>query len=340
MQKILILWLGAFGFAVAKHLGENNPDITIYASEINQDIYSSISETRKHPYFFEWVKLPENIELIPDMNEILPEIEIIISIIPCQFIGDAFSWMKENLKPGVTILNLSKWIDNSSMQTVSEKLKDILMDTSLNSLLPGEMKPQTYTYAYLAGGMIAQELVDTKQLGADIVTEDAEVWEALKTLFQSDFLDINLKIWNTKNTELYAALKNIVALILGYYEWQWAGASTLGYYLTGLLKEMKWVIELLHTPLNSPLTGEMKSQDIDFTDYALCWDIIATCFGWSRNRLLGNMLGEWKEISQALTELKKQKKIAEWYETLKWVYKLTAWKDWFKEINKFGKKYV
>ncbi len=316
MQKILILGLGAFGFAITKHLGENNPDITLYASEINPEIYKSILETRKHPYFFSWVKLPKNIKLITDTYKILPEIDIIISIIPCQFVWQAFLDMKENLKAWVTILNLSKWIDNSSMQTLSEKL---------NSLL----NPLPYTYAYLAGGMIAQELVNWTMLGADIVTENSEVWEILKKLFQSNSLDINLKIWKTKNTELYAALKNITALILGYYEWQWAWASMLWYYFSKLLGEMKQVIALLD--------GNFK---IDFTDYALSGDLIATCFGKSRNRLLGNMLWKWKDISQALTEFKSQNKIAEWYETLKWVYKLTAWKPWFEEINKFGKDFI
>lgn len=316
MKKILILWLGAFGFAVAKHLGENNPDTTIYASEINSEIYNSISATRKHPYFFEWIKLPENIELVSDTNKILPEIDIIISIIPCQFVGWAFSWMKEHLKAWVTILNLSKWIDNMSMQTVSEKLSDVLSWVD-------------YSYAYLAWGMIAQELVEGTMLWADIVTKNTEIWETLKELFQADALDINLKISSAKNTELYAALKNIIALILGYYEGQWVGASSRGYYLTKLLWEMKWVIALLD-----------GNTEIDFTDYALCWDLIATCFGWSRNRLLWNMLGEWKDISQALWELKAQNKIAEWYETLKWVYKLTQGKQWFEEINKFGRKYL
>ena len=329
MQKILILWLWAFGFAVAKHLGENNPDATIYASEINPEIYASISETRKHPYFFDGVMLPDNIQLLSDAKSFLPDVDVIISIIPCQFVWWAFSGMKKNLKTGVTILNLSKWIDNNSMQTVSEKLEEVLTDTSLNSLLPGEMKSQKHNYAYLAGGMIAQELVDGTMLGADIVTQNAEVGETLKTLFSSDSLDINLKIWNTKNTELYAALKNIIALIIGYYEWAGAGASTQGYYFSKLLIEMQWVITLLNW-----------DSEIDFTDYALSWDLIATCFGWSRNRLLGNMLWEWKDISQALAQLKGQNKIAEWYETLKWVYKITTWKEWFDEINMFGEKYL
>ena len=103
------------------------------------------------------------------------------------------------------ILNLAKGIDNRSLETISEKLVSLLL-------------PLPYTYAYISGGMIAQELIDGNMLGADIVTENREVGTYLKQLFQSESLAIQLKIENPKNTELYAALKNIVALILGYYE--------------------------------------------------------------------------------------------------------------------------
>lgn len=331
MQKnILILWLWAFGFAVAKHLGENNPELTLFASEINPEIYSSILETRTHPYFFEWVKLPWNIELIANTQDFLPSVDIIISIIPCQFVSGAFDTMKTFLKEGVTILNLSKWIDNTSMQTVSEKLSGILEWVD-------------YTYAYLAGGMIAQELIERNPLWADIVCEDFDIGSELQKLFLCDSLDINLKVTSAKNTELYAALKNIVALILWYYEWSWVGASSQWYYFSKLLEEMKWVIHLLTPPQSSSIEGEASENsqgEFDFTDYALSWDLIATCFWASRNRLLGNMLWKWTHIQDALLELKQQNKIAEWYETLKWVYHLTDGKAGFEEINNFGKKYI
>lgn len=316
IKNTLILWLWAFWFAVAKHLGENHPEMVFHASEINPEIFTSISETRKHPYFFEWVELPENVILVSDTNAFLPEVDIIISIIPCQFIWGAFTGMKEYLKPHVTILNLSKWIDNISLQSVSEKLIEVLWDID-------------YNYAYLAGGMIAEELVYRNTLGADIVCDDFDIWSELQSLFLSEDLDINLKIWDIKNTELYAALKNIIALILWYHEWRWEGASSRGYYFSKLLSEVKTLIEVL-----------WWNSHIDFTDYALSGDLVATCFGASRNRHLWNMLGEWKSISEALEELKTENKIAEWYETLKWIYKITQWKRGFEEINHFGKKYL
>jgi len=115
------------------------------------------------------------------MENLLPQIDIIISVIPCQFLGGAFEKMKDNLKNGVTILNLSKGINNQTLKVPSETLQEILQG-------------KNYTYAYLAGGMIAQELVDGKTLGADIACEDEEKGKVLKDLFQSNHLDIHLVI--------------------------------------------------------------------------------------------------------------------------------------------------
>lgn len=185
-----------------------------------------------------------------------------------------------------------------------------------------------YSYVYLAGGMIAEELIEKKVLGADIVTEDSEAGKIIQELFEGQNLHTKLKIWNPKNTELAAALKNIVALILWYYEGQGAGASTLGYYFSKLLWEVQNITKILW------------EKNIDFTDYALSWDLIATCFGNSRNRLLGNMLGKWTPIEEALAEMKTQRKIAEGYETLKGIQKVISGKDGFEEIGKFCEKYL
>lgn len=331
-----------------------------FASEKNTETFEYIEKTRKQPYFFQEHVLPENIILTHNIEEILPQTDIIISIIPCQFIASSFLEIQDFLKPWVVILNLAKGIDNTSLETISEKMSSFL-------------NPFSYTYAYLSGGMIAQELIDGNMLGADIVTENIEIGAYLKNLFESENLAIQLKIENPKNTELSAALKNVIALILGYYEGQWAWASTLGYYFTKLLGEMQWVIEILswdtplphlllkekeqakrnmqNVPSSSPLGEELRWRELsekefkrgiglDFTSFALSGDLIATCFGNSRNRLLGNMLGKGMDIEAALVELKAQKKIAEGYETLKGIQKIIAWKEDFEEITKFCEKYL
>ena len=101
MKTVGIIGTGNFGLAIAT-LAAKNQDVLIYGrrAEVVRDINQN--------HEAKGIKLPENIKLISDSTAILPEVDIIISVIPCQFIGGAFAGMKDSLKNGVAILNLSK----------------------------------------------------------------------------------------------------------------------------------------------------------------------------------------------------------------------------------------
>ncbi len=310
-MKTLVLGIGAFGFAILKHLAENNSDTTFYAYEKDEIVFSHVKENNSHPYFFDGVKLPNNIEYV-DVEDVLSDMDVVIIAIPAQFIAMSFEGLKSKLKPGVTLVNLSKWINNQTLQTTWESLSEILWNLE-------------YNYSVLAGGMIASELVEWNILGADIVTWNYGLGKQLEDLFWSDSLDINLIEWSTKNTELYSSLKNIFAIIIWYYEGQWLWKSSIWYYTCKVYKEIDDLIKLLGG------TSGWK-----FSDYANWWDLIATCFWKSRNRYLWELLWSWKNIAQVLEIMASENKLSEWYETLKWVYPYIKDRSGFEEIKKIG----
>ena len=106
-MKTLILGIGAFGFAVLKHISENNPDQTLYAYERDETVFSHVKQNHTHPYFFDGAKLPSNIEYV-EVDDVLSDMDIVIIAIPAQFIASSFEALKSKLKPGVTLVNLSK----------------------------------------------------------------------------------------------------------------------------------------------------------------------------------------------------------------------------------------
>lgn len=308
-MKTIIIWAWAFGFAIAKLLGENNPNLEIDLYDKNTETLNSLKDTRKHPYFFEWYYLPKNISIVYNLEK-LKEKDLVLLVLPTQFIRSFLSEIKDKLKSWVIILNLSKWIDNKLFKPVSEVAEEVL-------------KWKKYNYTVLSGGMIALEVVEKKPLWADIWISDEQIWERLKILFQNDYLKINLSK-KVKNIELYGSIKNILAIVVWYYEWAWYSYSSIGFEMVEFWKEMRWLIELM-----------WWEYHIDFGDYSLGWDIIATCFGDSRNRYLGKLLWSGTSIEEALNKLKYEKKHAEWYETIKWVYELVKYRDGFPMIKKF-----
>lgn len=267
----------------------------------------------KTSLFFKWYKLPNNIKIICDYNDIIWEVDLLIFAIPTQCIKEELQKLKWKLKPWVTILNLAKWIDLYNNITISQ-------------LINREFEKLDYNYAILSGWMIAEEVVKQKKIWADLACNNKEIWEKIRELFVNSYFKIDLRE-DILNIELYWSFKNILAIITGYYEWLWENASTIWYYINEFYNELKSLIKLY-----------WWNENIDFSYYSLWWDIIATCFGNSRNRYFWRLLWEGKSVEESLEILKKENKHSEWYETIKAVYSKIWDKKWFELVREFYNK--
>ena len=307
-MKTLTLWLWAFGFAINKLLWENNPQNTFYAFELNKEIIKALNNNREHPFFFDWYKLPTNIEILDSLDDILGDIDLLIIAMPAQFISSSIDNIKDKLKPWITILNLAKWIDIKSNNPISKVLSNILAGID-------------YNYSVLSWWMIASEVVEWKQLGADLWIIDTSIWNKIKKLLENKNLKIQIRE-DILNIELYWSLKNIMAIIVWYYEWKWEWKSSIWFRLIEFYNEMKDIIKLY-----------WWNENLDFSYYSLGWDIIATCFWNSRNKYFWNLLWSGMKINEVLEKLKAENKHAEWYETLKAVYSFVKDKEWFDNVK-------
>ena len=73
---------------------------------------------------------------------------------------------------------------------------------------------------------------------------------------------------------------------------------------------------------------------LDYGDFALGGDMIATCFGNSRNKYFGKLVGSGMTPLEAYAKLKEEKKHAEGYETLKGMKSFIEGKGNFSELEK------
>lgn len=283
-----------------KHIGDREDIVWLYATDKDEFSINFLKKFRRHPYFFEGVKVSEKIIFTTHPKDIIPSVDIIIIAVPSQRVVDLIEEIKPQLKKWVILLNLAKGINNETLETIGEGIKKLL-------------KKFPHYYGVLSWWMIAQELVNDAPLGADIGIVDAQMWEKLKRIFQYKNLEIQIVDHGIKNIELYGALKNVMSIVLWYYEGKWYASSTLGYYTCNLLKETRGIIKLLW--------GE---DDLAFDNYSFWGDIIASCFWESRNKYFGKLLWSGKTVEEALEMLAKEKKRAEGFETLKGIKKLLA----------------
>lgn len=314
-MKILTIWVWAFWLAVLKHLSTNHKNKTFYAYEKDEKSMDFMIKNKKNPYFFIWEKIEKNIEFIKNLYEILPTIDLIIIAIPNQFVKSFIKEIKNHLKPWVSFLNLSKWIDNQNLKTVSDNLNEELWDFK-------------YNYNVLSGWMIASELFYEKNLWAQIWYSNKVFAILLKDLFESKNLKIDLNP-NYKNIELFWALKNVLAIYVWYLEWQKQEFSSIWFHFCELFKDIeKLVVDL------------WWKENFDFSQYSLGGDIIATCFWNSRNRYFWKLVWSGKSILEALEILKSENKHSEWFETLKWIKEFIKNKDWYEELKKVIKIFL
>ncbi len=308
-MKTLIFWVWAFWVPILSHLSKLHENLEFYAYEKDANARENLMIERRSKYFFPEITFGKNVFFVEDPKDIISSVDLIILIIPNQFVGWIITEMKEFLKPWVTFLNLSKWINNTTFETVSDTLRSNLWGFE-------------YHYACLSGGMIASELALWKPLGADIWVSDLSLAIPLQNLFTSKSLTIRVTT-EYKNIELFWALKNIFALYVGYLEGSGYGASTVGYHFCLLYEELKKFLPII-----------WGSSDINFWTFALGWDMIATCFGDSRNKYFWKLVGSWKTPHEATEILKSEKKHAEGYETLKGIKTFLEGKSGFDEMNK------
>lgn len=77
---------------------------------------------RKSPYFFGEITFGENVVFLSDPREVLSEIDLVLLIVPNQFIAPTLLEYKNDFKDGVIFLNLSKGINNTTLETVSDTI--------------------------------------------------------------------------------------------------------------------------------------------------------------------------------------------------------------------------
>jgi glycerol-3-phosphate dehydrogenase len=77
------------------------------------------------------------------------------------------------------------------------------------------------------------------------VIKNQAIGEKLVHMFASPRLHVQLVCSDPKTTELYSSLKNVFAIILGYYQVQGLEMSSIGYYACKIYREIDELIGML-----------------------------------------------------------------------------------------------
>lgn len=302
MLKISICGTGHFGFALLKHLNrKNNLDYSLYAYDKDRKLIKYLKNKRKHPFHHNNISIGKEITFTTNIKELLDKTDILIMAVTSDAIESALKTIKPHINSKLIILNTSKALENKTGKRMSEIINKSLKNTK-----------HPFTIAMLAGGTIANDLLQDEPLGIDIACKNKKVLQVLRNTFVSD----NLNVYTTKDLagmEYASAFKNVISILAGI-------VSGLGFSYgseTHLISRAADEVEKLVT---TKLSGQKKTFSIG----SQCWgnDMWMSCTGKTRNREFGTLLGKKYTAKDALNKMEKEHKSVEGVNTLKVLKKI------------------
>ena len=304
-MKILVVWIGSFGFALSKYLADTkNVDISIYDKKL--DCLNCIKNNCKHPFFFENKKITNihNIHIIDTLKSgNIRDFDVVFLVCTSEAVKYVLKDMKNYIKNWTILINMNKWLDTEYKTNVYNVVKEIFSEKS-------------YSYMALSWWMFSNDWIDSNFMWADLACENIEDWQKIKSLLESDFFDINLIGWQIDQIEWNGIIKNVIATAIWYFQWKWDSLSTMWAEIVKLLTEIKVVLSEI-----------WLKNCFDSLEYSWMWDFITTCFWNSRNREFGEIIWQWKSLTQAIDVMQQQNKTVESLSIYKILSNMIAWKE-------------
>ena len=273
MAKIGVIGSGTWGTAIAVLLNNNGHCVDLW-SAIPAEI-EEMKATLKHKNLPE-ITLPETICYTADLETAMKDKDLLVLAVPSVFVRSTAKRMKEFCKEGQIIVDVAKGIEEDTLMTMTQIIKDEI--------------PQCEPAA-LSGPSQAEEvsrgLLTTCVAGA----HKKEVAEYIQSLFMSPVFRVYTSP-DVLGIEVGAALKNVVALAAGIADGYGCGDNTKAALITRGIAEI--------ARLGMAMGGKFQT----FTGLTGIGDLIVTCASMhSRNRRAGILIGKGYTMDEAMKEV-------------------------------------
>ncbi len=314
LERIGLYGVGHFGYAMLRHLQRKTPgEISLVAFDRDPEVRRSLREERRHPYH-----TPDSGDTTPAAPaSVKPEVKIADSVgelvadldaLVLAVTSDSTREVVANIARGswarpLTLVNTAKALDFQTGRRLSEIVAESLAGTG-----------RSYTYAMLAGGTIASDLMLSEPLGMTISCADAAALPALRRLFASR------NLWVEATTDLagveYAgAFKNVVAICAGMVRGLGHSYGSVTHLISRLAREIE-----------DFCVHRLGADRATFSAGSQCWgsDLWMSCTGKTRNQALGRLLGRGLSLDDANAAMAERHKTVEGVQTLRAIRVLVA----------------
>ncbi|KAI6661247.1 Glycerol-3-phosphate dehydrogenase, cytoplasmic [Oopsacas minuta] len=322
--KVCLVGSGNWGSAVAKIIGNNvtrlegfSRDVTMYVYEeiVDGEKLSEVINSRhENVKYLPGIKLPTNVRAEPDLVSSASNADILVFVVPHQFVPGICAKLKGSIKPGAVGVSLIKGLDAN----VGGKL-ELVSETIASSL--------QIPMSVLMGANIATEVAQECHCEATLGCKNSAQGSMLKRIFSTDYFKIEV-VDDLEAVEMCGALKNVVACAAGFADGMDLGSNTKAAIIRIGLVEMMSIIKSLFP--------DSKKK----TYFQSCGvaDLITTCFGGRNRRISEAFVRTGKSLAVLEAEMLNGQKL-QGPATAQLIYKILE-KEAFKiEVPLFVKVY-
>uniref|UniRef100_A0AAY4CZ38 Glycerol-3-phosphate dehydrogenase [NAD(+)] n=1 Tax=Denticeps clupeoides TaxID=299321 RepID=A0AAY4CZ38_9TELE len=220
-KNVCIVGSGNWGSAIAKIVGSNAKASNRFAPLVKMWVFEELVEGRKlteiinteheNVKYLPGHKLPKNVVAVPDITEACSGADILIFVVPHQFIRRLCDQMKPHIKPESIGISLIKGVDEGpdGLRLISDIIREKLeLEVSV-----------------LMGANIANEVAEENFCETTIGSKNPENGQVFKELLQTQNFRITV-VSESDTVELCGALKNIVAVGAGFCDGLGFGDNT------------------------------------------------------------------------------------------------------------------
>ena len=276
MDRIAVLGAGAWGTALAHHLGSHGRPVSLWARRA--ELAKALRETRHNP-LLPGVLLAPGVVVSDSFDEVLERAGTIVLAAPCHTVREVLGNAAKAWPPHATLVTAAKGIENGTLLTVTEVAREVLAER-----LGAPM-------VVLSGPSFAREVAAGQPTNVVAASEDESHAEQVQQVFSVG----RFRVYTSSDpvgVQVAGALKNVIAIAVGASDGLGLGHNARAALITRGVSEI------------ARLAVAKGGQAVSVAGLGGLGDLVLTCTGeLSRNRTVGFELGRGKSLAQVLSSL-------------------------------------
>lgn len=276
-MNITVLGAGSWGTALSVLLDGRGHRVRAW--EFFPEAVEALNRDRENKKMLPGVPIPESILITNDMAEAMEGAEILLFVVPTTAVRPTAEKAAPLVEGSPVVANAGKGIERGTGARISQILEEEL---------PDRFAGHTVT---LSGPSHAEEVSKGMPTTVVAASPDHDAAETVQRAFSTETLRVYTNI-DQVGVELAGSLKNVIAVAAGVLDGLGFGDNSKGALMTRGLAEI------------SRLGKELGADPLTFAGLSGMGDLITTCISrHSRNRNLGEMIGQGLTLDEALSKM-------------------------------------